>query len=230
MVTIQLVVSVAFVAAVFCGASPLTAQGIGSSEPRPEASTEPRLRCWRGQPAPACRSFVISELGYARALAGTSSTYSQVPYGSRDSTYRARDFSDHAFFEIGGMHNRGPSTALGATLMLGADATGPRFGAKARYRRWLTADGRSLDVGAGVIVGNLPKVSRTLTLTGDVALNFSDYGALVTGVEVARPNGRPRAALFGGARLGSKPGTIGIAAAMLFAAIGAVALASWSWE
>ena len=128
------------------------------------------------------------------------------------------------------MRNWRASSAIGATLLLGADATGARFGAKARYRRWLTPDGVSVDLGAGVIVGNLPHVSRTASLTGDIAINFSDYGALVGGAEYARPNGRSRAALFGGARLGSKPGLITTGLSTLVALVGVIALASWRWE
>lgn len=221
MATIHACLKAAYPAAVLCIASPaLAAQDSRAATHHTDTSSAPALRCWRGQPAPACRSFVITEIGFSSALATTSST----------TAFRSRDFSDHATIEVGIMRNSNRSSALGATLLLGADATGGRFGAKARYRRWLNPAGLAVDVGAGVIVGNLPRVSRTATLTGDLALNFSDYGALVTGVEVARPNGRSRAALFGGARLGSKPGAIVTGLAIILAAIGALALATWTWE
>ena len=192
------------------------------------AYEQPGLHCYRGRPAPACQTFVITEIGFYRRLVTT--TLLESRFAGDTVPNAANAFSDRAAIELGIMRNWRASSAIGATLLLGADATGARFGAKARYRRWLTADGLSVDLAAGVIIGNLPRVSRTASLSGDVAINFSDFGALVVGGEFARPNGHSRAALFGGARLGSKPGLITTGLATIGALVVAVALASWRWE
>jgi hypothetical protein len=207
MATKCLGIAMLHVGALLSPAASLTAQDSASVAHHAPTATEPALHCWRGRPAPTCRTFVITEIGYYSSLLSTSVTEPITP-GFPTTQRRKEAFTDHATFEIGVMQNHGPSSALGATLFIGGDGHGGRFGARARYRRWLSADGRSLDVSTGIIAASLPRTSRTAILTSDVALNFSDYGAIVAGVDLARTSGRPRAALSGGARLGSKPGLI----------------------
>lgn len=191
------------IATLLCAAAPLSAQ-----------SSAPRNHCWRGQPAPACNTFVITEIGYYASLLSTSVTIPPAPGYPNPERQRVA-FTNHGTFEIGVMHNRGPSSAVGATLFLGGDGHGIRYGARARYRRWLDSEGQSLDLSSGIIAGSLPQTGLTAILSSDAALNFSDYGAVVAGVDVAHTHGRPHAALFGGARLGSKPAVIATGAVMV---------------
>jgi hypothetical protein len=178
----------------------------------------PSLRCYRGQPAPACHTFVITELGYYPAIWSTSS--SDPRYVGDSSTFRLKDFGTHGEFELGNMRNRGANSAVGATVVIGVAGHGMRYGAKVRYRRWLTREGLSADLAAGVVSGTFREFDRTAILTTDVALNFADYGALVSRFELAHARGRTESAVYGGARLGSKPGLV----ATVLTAIGALAV------
>lgn len=192
--------------------------------PPPAASTgprEPSLRCWRGQPEPACRTFVITELAfYARVVTSKVETGLTYPGGGSD-TVREDAFGDLGTFELGVMRNRGPRAAIGATAVFGVDANGARFGAKGRYRRWLTPEGLALDYGAGVSGGRLARGMTTAIISGDVALNLRDYIAVAARADVA-PFSRPRgSAVYLGGRVGSKPGLIatGLTVAGFFAIV-----------
>ena len=228
MATIQALAASVIACALATVPASLRAQDRTAGVEHDSAYAAPRLRCWRGQPAPACATFVITEIGAYRSMLSTSVA---EPSGSGSlNSNRSRAFTDRAAVEIGMMRNLGLSSALGATVSIGGDGHGLRIGARGRYRRWLSASGRSLDISSGIIAGSLPRTSLTAILSTDVALNLSDYGALVAGIDLAHTSGQPRAALFGGARLGSKPGLITTGLAMIIAAIGVVALASWNWE
>lgn len=183
--------------------------------PRPLAAqdstgTHPRL-CFRGRPAPACDRFVLTEIGYYRRAAGSSSTF-VVPGsggdGKPDFSYTQRDIDTQLAWEFGLMANRGPRTAVGATLLLGVGDGGADVGIKGRYRRWLGTDGVSLDVGSGLFGGTLNGQrgsANGIGVTGDVALNAADYGAVVARLDLMRADDRTATALYGGVRLGSKP-------------------------
>lgn len=188
----------------------------------------PALRCYRGRPAPACHTFVITELGFYQKLATSTSPVVRFPGDTVSS--RVPDFGDHATIELGMMQNRGTKSAVGGTVLLGADGNGTRYGAKLRYRRWLTTDGLSADLSAGVISGTFRELNRAPILTTDIALNFSDYGAIIARMEMAHTQGRTPTALFGGARLGSKPGLIATVLAALASLLAVIAFASWTWD
>jgi len=200
--------------------SPLTAPADSQRQ------SAPRLRCYRGKPAPACHTFVITELGYYPVLWSSSATYAR--FASDTARYRVKDFGSHGAFEIGMMRNTNARTAVGATVLFGIDPNGTRYGAKLRYRRWLTPDGLSADFATGVVSGTFREFSRTTILTGDAALNISDYGALVARVEMARAGARTPSALYGGVRLGSKPGLIASGLTAISALVLLVALSSWT--
>ena len=118
-------------------------------------------------------------------------------------------FISSVAFEVGTMRNVSRSSALGSTLVLGADQDGVRYGgAKLRYRRWLNPNGLALDVAGGVAFGSLRGLGRSAIVTSDVSLNFADNGALLTRVELAHARGRTQSALSGGGRVGSQPGLI----------------------
>lgn len=211
-------------ATLFIAAPSIPAQGAAPVTTATADGASPRLRCYRGRPLPACQTFVITELGVYPNLASTTSTPERFP-GDRASG-QVEDFGDHAMLELGMMRNRGQNSAIGATVVFGVDANGTRYGAKVRYRRWLEANGLSFDASGGVVSGTFREFNRTAVLTGDVALNFSDYGALLTRVELARAQGRTPAALYGGARLGSKPGLIATGLSVLATIAFAIVLAA----
>lgn len=179
---------------------------------------EPGL-CYRGRPAPQCRRFVITEVGYYARAAGSVFSYTERYTGSNgeplDYSFSENDMSSQLTWEVGLMANRGPRTALGATLLLGVGDGGGDVGLKGRYRRWLANDGVALDVGAGVIRGSLNGPRGTAAgggLTADVALNAADYGAIVVRADMLRAKGRNASALYGGVRLGSRPALLGTGA------------------
>jgi hypothetical protein len=190
----------------------------------------PRL-CYRGRPAPACDRFVLTEVGYYALAAGTSVTL-VVPQsggeGTPDFSYTTRDIRSQLSWEFGLMANRGTHSAIGATLLLGVGEGGADIGVKGRYRRWLGADGLSLDAGSGIFVGSLDGQtgsSSGVGLTGDIAVNAADYGAVVLRIDVMRAQARTAAAVYSGVRLGSKPalGATGLLAIGLMLVISALA-------
>lgn len=172
--------------------------------------------CYRGHPMPTCDRFVLTEIGYYQRAAGSRQTFIST-YTERDGaphtlSYSADDIGSQLSWELGMMANRGPRTAVGGTLLIGVGNSGADVGLKARYRRWLAADGTALDVGAGVVGGILDDRSgnqQAFGVTGDVALNASDFGAIVLRVDILRRGGRTGSAIFGGVRLGSKPALVG---------------------
>jgi hypothetical protein len=200
----------------------LVAQVVSAETVTATTAKPPRPTCFRGQPLPACRRFVLTELGFLRIVSTTSRP--AVSYdGSLIPGLRDKDHSNEILLELGMMQNRGPRHAIGGVLVLGPDV-----GAKFRYRRWLDTSGVALDLGAG-LVREVRYRSRGAAAVGDVAINFSDYGALVLRGDVSRRGGRVATGLHAGARLGSKPAVFG--GAVLATALGAlyVALAS-SWR
>lgn len=199
---------------------------VAGAQPAASDSTRaaPSLRCYRGRPTPACRTFVLTEIGFYQNLATSTSAIVRFPGDTVSS--RVRDFGDHATIELGLMQNRGTRSAVGGTVLLGADANGTRYGAKLRYRRWLNADGLSVDLSTGVISGTFREFNRTAIVSTDVALNLSDYGALVARMEAAHANRRTPTALYGGVRLGSKPGLVATIVAAIASLLAVVALMS----
>jgi hypothetical protein len=189
--------------------------------------TPPRL-CFRGRPEPHCQRFVLTEVGYYAHAAGSRQTFTNsvtLDDGSQHTYSRTEnDVGSHLAFELGLMANRGPRAALGATLLLEVGHGGPDVGIKGRYRRWLTPNGTALDVGAGVISGSSYQGgggdANGHGVTADVALNASDYGAIVLRMDALRVGGRTTSAVYGGVRLGSLPALIGTG----ILAVGVVAL------
>jgi hypothetical protein len=104
---------------------------LAADPPEVSASREPR-DCFRGQPLPECANFVVSE----------------VSYGGRADAYDPRSENNHLSLEMGLMYNRGPRTALGASVshIWSEDS---RLGVHFRYRRWLN-NVFSLDLSPGL--------------------------------------------------------------------------------
>jgi len=159
--------------------------------------------CFPGRPLPACRSFPITELGYAHRLDKTPLVTGGDP--------QVHYFNS----EVGWMFNRSPRLAIGGAFFAGAlvdYAFEFRPGVKGRVRYWIN-DRTGLDVGAGVVVGRTP-ADRTigapdehrLGVAGHVGLSFHDAALLILHVEHL-PNPADRNMVgYLGARVGSKPG------------------------
>lgn len=181
-----------------------------------DSTQAPTKLCYRGRPTPRCTRFVLTEVGYYARAGGSTETYSQSLTGADGQpvtySYTQDDMSSQLTWEVGMMANRGPRAALGATLLLGFGDGGGDVGLKGRYRRWLGSDGAALDVGGGVMRGTTNGRSGSITgtgLTGDVALNAADYGAIVVRMDLLRAQGRTTSGVYGGVRLGSRPALVG---------------------
>jgi len=110
------------------------------------ASTRtPKALCFRGRPLPNCRSFLLTEFDLA------------LTEGS-------------VRWEIGAMHNIGSRSAVGGSLLLrGAENDSSAFGAKIRFRHWLSRV-VALDVSSGILVagrGTAPGFAGHVGLEGD---------------------------------------------------------------
>jgi hypothetical protein len=146
--------------------------------PAPQASTSV---CFRGRPLPRCRAFWLTEFGVS-------------------------PFDGAVAWELGGMRNVGPRSAVGGALYLRVDG-GSAYGVKPRFRRWLSPV-VALDVAPGFIIlagdGNSPGFA------GHVGLSFRDWLALTLQAETVPPDfpaGR-RIKWSGGGRLGGGLGAI----------------------
>ena len=179
-----------------------------------DSVASPKHFCFRGQPAPACTAFAITEFGGAL---GSGHDYS---------------FEGHSvergmvFWELGLMRNLGSRSALGGTVLLTSRFS---LGLKARYRHWL-GRGFSLDVAPGLTVYDERNYAQVPAFTGHVTLNYGDWisigGMLETSAFDPAPFlGWPAATItkpFLTARVGSYPGLIGGAGLGLL--VGVVAL------
>ncbi len=167
----------------------------------------PRL-CFRGEPAPRCDRFVITEMGYYKPVTTSQATL-VLPSGQ---VLRYPHIDPQLTVNVGAMVNRGSHSAVGGTVLFGFGGGGAQLGVLGRYRRWLTADGFAVDVAAGLVQGELIDAERYLAsrgkamgVTGELALNAGDYGAVVLRLDMLRRQNRENSALYLGARLGSKP-------------------------
>jgi len=162
------------------------------SAQQPVASTRtPKALCFRGRPLPNCRSFLLTEFDLA------------LTEGS-------------VRWEIGAMHNIGSRSAVGGSLLLrGAENDSSAFGAKIRFRHWLSRV-VALDVSSGILVagrGTAPGFA------GHVGLGVGDLVALSIEAETVPPDfeGGKRIRWFGGVRVGAQLGTVvGALAGILF--------------
>ena len=151
--------------------------------------------CFRGRPLPDCGSFLLTEVTYAKRLNNSSG----------DGTHSATG-------EFGWMRNRSERWALGAAAFIGIRghySTEVRVGPEVRLRRWL-ADGRSLDISSGMLVGGGSTGTR-IGGFGQLSYNMGDRFHLTSRWEYARFPGYPPETPFGwylGAGLGSKTALI----------------------
>jgi hypothetical protein len=215
---------------------PLTAQDTST------AGQNDSGRCWRGRPAPACKSIVLTELGIYRDVVTPGPVVRFVgPNGEIRQEDPARDSRADFQIELGVLKNVSTKTAIGASILgRGTDEGDGYIGMKGRYRRWLTQEGVALDVGLGVrtnrdpaSVGSRPPSpgystgKRGPALTSDVAFNYKDYGSLVTRFDLAKFGDRTEPNVSIGVRGGSRVATFGLAgilgAVVLIASVAVVA-------
>lgn len=151
--------------------------------------------CFRGQPRPACRTFLLTESG-GNLLVSPQSLFR---------THKAQ-------LEVGVMRNRGLRSALGATVFAETNLDDETYiGVKPRYRRWLSRN-VALDMSAG------PRYDTQFGSLGGVVqagVSFGDWISFTTQLELG-PNRLTQtrgATMQIGARFGSYLGALGIVAA-----------------
>jgi hypothetical protein len=183
---------------------------LGASELQAQA-------CFRGKPAPQCDSFWITEAGYTHNLIATSNmdNQTQVHYLSG---------------ELGWMVNGSGGWAYGGTAWFGflADFNiEPRFGVKARVRRWLSQD-LSLDISPGLLVtGQSGSDGVVLGFTGHVGLSVADKVIFLTQVEFVDRAYADDFAWYLGFRLGSQPAVLATTAVGAAMGLACAAMCGW---
>lgn len=138
----------------------LPAQGSGT---RGDSSTD--RTCWRGERAPVCDSFFLTEFGIARVLTSSTSHF-DVDYGQGGGLvhYSEPDFGNRLQFTVGPMFNRGPRRAIGGTVSFSAVHNGFRAALEARHRWWGPGN-TSLDLSAGALRIDEPSVTDAVRRT-----------------------------------------------------------------
>lgn len=200
-----------------------------------EPAPSPRGFCWTARPLESCRTFFVAEAGAYTALASTRYTRR----GFDGQVTRSMHLTGHAGWEVGVMRNVSSRDAVGAAVLAGADANGERIALKGRYRRWMRGNS-AMDVGAGLMFARRaepyadPQTPGNLHvpvagITGDVALGLTDWvGVSVRGDLLVDQDGEPANAVYGGVKLGTRPGVVatvlplvlGVAAYLVFAGSG----------
>lgn len=181
---------------------------------RRQAPAGQRSFCWTGRPAESCRTFLVAEGNVYAPVTG--STYLRRSYQGRIEEHR--HLAPHVAWEVGAMRNVGPRDAVGAAVLVGADANGERLALKGRYRRWL-APRAAVDAAAGVLYARRaePYADRdrpgnvhvpAAGVTADATLGWTDWGGVsVRGELLFDENGRS-SAVYGGLKLGTRPAAV----------------------
>lgn len=164
--------------------------------------TAPAQSCFPGRPLPGCRSFPVTEIGYAHRLDQTP-----LATGGEPQVHYLNG-------EVGWMFNRSPRLAVGGAFFAGAlvdYAFEFRPGFKGRVRYWISPRA-GLELGAGVILGRVPAErsidspeERRLGGAAHLGLSYRDAVLLLLQSEyLPNPIDRDLTGYLG-ARLGSKP-------------------------
>lgn len=197
----------------------------GYAQIQPSRSASDGSFCWRGRPAPECRTFLLAEGNVYTPVAG--SRYTRQDYNAGVTT-RSLELTWYVAWELGMMRNLDENDAVGASAMLGGDANGVRWAVKGRYRRWLDA-GTALDVGAGVLGAgrSVPRENQpgndhvpAVGLTGDVSLGLTEWASLGVRADVLfseEGEDGPATAYYVGTRLGTRPALVASAAPLVLA-------------
>lgn len=126
------------------GVAPDTSSRDTSAKVRQQGSVRVRRapNCFRAQPAPLCRVFMLSEFAFESPFASTRRT---DPLG-----VDTRDFRNRALWSMGAMRNVGRDSYGGVAAVAYEEAT-PGYmpwTIEARYKRWLTPR-FTVDAGVG---------------------------------------------------------------------------------
>lgn len=168
--------------------------------------------CFRGSPAPKCKSFFITEVGIGHKIGKLS-----FPNGG------------HFTFEQGIMFNLNEQYALGAANYVVFDERYSDFrgGLKVRLCRWLD-HGLSANVSTGLIIWGDSYGERLPEFAGDVGLSYKDWIAFYVGLDYLRlmENDRLNGANWHtGLRFGSYPGGVLTGAAVVLGVVAGIASA-----
>lgn len=180
-----------------------------ATAPAQTSTDSTKALCFRGKSAPACRWFALTESAFdfridKKRLALTFINEEDgTPF-----TRKLRPVDVAATATLGLMRNVGRRHAVGAELTIWPGWDGPKYGVKARYRRWIGPNGVAFDAAGGVMQG-----SHRLTQNGDpapgfsadVALDYKGFVAATTRFEMLRGNGKPKPLVYAGVRAGSGP-------------------------
>ncbi|HST61872.1 MAG TPA: hypothetical protein VLK84_24440 [Longimicrobium sp.] len=209
-------------AAVLTGAA-LPAGAASAQVEAPREASAPsgqRSFCWTGRPAESCRTFLVAEGNVYAPVAGT--TYLRT--GFQGDVARERHLAPHVAWEVGAMRNVGPRDAVGAAVLLGADANGERLALKGRYRRWL-GPGAAVDAAAGVLYARraaaYPDVAGNVHVPGagvtaDVSLGLTDWAGVSVRGDLLFDEDQRSSAVYGGLKLGTRPAAAATVAPLLF--------------
>ncbi len=176
--------------------------------------SEGKSLCWRGQPLPKCKSFLITEFGIYYRLARTPKPSVSA---NKNHWWLAGD--------LGWMKNISPKYAVGGTFFVGANPEDDlwRLGIRAKVRHWLRPN-LSFDFAPGVMVG-MHNEDNQVGFSGHLGLNLGDWVSAVTQVDVIPvkayyPSRRAtEVAWYGGLKLGSSPAAIAIAVGSVVGAL-----------
>jgi hypothetical protein len=203
-----------------CAAALVTSSAFSQATP----ATGNGRTCFAPHPLPRCSGFWITELnGYQPLVA------SQFTEQSARGPVIIHDLPAHGSVSIGGMVNRGPSSAFGSALTLGNGSGGPLVGVEVRARRGIGARA-ALDLSAGPQLGwvhehSLSDHTRGVGAGVDLSLMQFDWVGVAARAEFLRTGRRTLGGLSAGVRLGSYPaavvtGTIALLAGWIMAVDG----------
>jgi hypothetical protein len=180
-----------------CAAALACALSLALPAAAQETTEEPRAFCKTGRPQPSCDRLLFAQLSF----------YPRIPADS--------DLESPYEWEIGTLVNRGPSQAVGGTLVLGNDGNGVRTALKARYRRWLGRHA-AFDAAGGLALARRdwqPTGTRNMAagVTGDVALGLTDWVSVGVRGDLlwsAVDDNAPVAGTYVTVRVGTRPGVV----------------------
>jgi hypothetical protein len=133
-----------------------------SSGARADSTTD--RTCWRGERAPVCDSFFLTEFGVAGVLTSSTSHF-DIDYGQAGVVHQSEpDFANRLQFTVGPMFNRGTRRAIGGTVSFSGVHNGFRLALEARHRWWGPAK-TSLDLSAGALRIDEPSATESVRRT-----------------------------------------------------------------
>jgi hypothetical protein len=208
----------------FAIGGPLAAQSDTTGGP-------PRHLCWRGEPAPACTTFWITEFGIDASMASTQSVISESYGGTEVSHYTIRDFDSRLIWTVGPMFNDKPRRAVGATFSVSPLNSHYRAAVEAR-RRWWSSDDLAFDLSAGAVRMGIPPATGgpyrpAYGLTAGAFMSGGDLIVVNGRVDLLLTGRRPRAGTSVGLAGGSY---IALASTLVLGALILAVISAGPWD